>query len=412
MLPCLRKPVWLLQIVALATLLPVVYSHIIAGYYADWTSVTLPADKIPYSSMTHLFYAFGSIAANGTIGLENEKLLRTVIEHAHHHKVKVLLSLGGYSGSVDISAVMRDETLRNVLSNNIATYIRWLNLDGIDLDWEFPGMAGTKCNLFDPAQDSNNLLTFLASLHSNLAANFPRDPKLITMAVRGETFMKDEKPMTDIAPFARYLDFVNVMLYDIYGASWSPTAGPNAPLFSKDGTFSVQQAIDNWTQARFPASKLVMGLPMYGRSFTAVETPTRTNLYVKIRKTQDSGDRDDVLYTPPCPKEPTTYSGVWKWRNLRSQGVLTNATTAGAGWVRYFDDQSGTPWLYNAQNRTVISYDDPLTFQSKFRLAIANRLAGVMVWDLSQDNGELMGSLQPYRQTALVLGALMQGRET
>ena len=94
------------------------------------------------------------------------------------------------------------------------------------------------------------------------------------------------------------------------------------------------------------------------------------------------GDSDDAYWSDPyCAADIAGTSGVWKWRNLRSEGlIMDDMVTAGQGWKRYWDDYAKTPWLFNPQSNIYISYDDPQSLQIKIDHALCEDLAGVMVW--------------------------------
>lgn len=73
--------------------------------------------------------------------------------------------------------------------------------------------------------------------------------------------------------------------------------------------------------------------------------------------------------------------GIWKWSNLRKEGLLKDDTlTAGEGWQRYWDEVTQTPWLFNPATKHFISYDDPQSLKIKVEHALCEDLAGVMVW--------------------------------
>lgn len=103
------------------------------------------------------------------------------------------------------------------------------------------------------------------------------------------------------------------------------------------------------------------------------------------------GDQSDAYWQDPyCSSDPGGMSGQWQWKNLRSQGVLTTPTTAASPWVRYFDNTTVTPWLFNPTTKMYISYDDTVSLAAKVNLALCKGLAGAMVWDVANDNGELL----------------------
>ncbi|KAJ2909235.1 hypothetical protein GGI21_002088 [Coemansia aciculifera] len=214
------------------------------------------------------------------------------------------------------------------------------------------------------------------------------------MAVRVEPFDVNGTPSTDVSAFAKVVDFANIMQYDINGG-WNNVTGPNAPLNFETGKgtqLSFVSAIDAWTGAGWPANQLVAGVGFYGRATTASEDMTQdpTNQYQPQSQVVPLGDSDDAPWNDPCAGT-TTNSGVWKWTNLRSQGVLTDPSTAAAPWVRQWDSVSQTPWLFNPSTKQFISYDDPQSIKAKMDYASSKGLAGAMVWSMEMDyNGELL----------------------
>jgi hypothetical protein len=190
------------------------------------------------------------------------------------------------------------------------------------------------------------------------------------------------------------------MAYDIMG-SWSSTTGPNAPFnngpVGQADQYSFTQAINSWTSAKFPANKLVVGTAFYGRSVTTtvnMNAQSPISMYVnKTNVTPKGGpaDTNDVNFY--C-NEGAVYSGLWKWKELRAS-VLTSPTTPAAGWSRYWDDQTQTPWLYRQSDNTFISYDDIQSLTIKVNYAKTAGVRGVMLWDMSYDyNAELITVLQ------------------
>jgi chitinase len=125
---------------------------------------------------------------------------------------------------------------------------------------------------------------------------------------------------------------------------------------------------------------------------TALEDMTITGSQYQAQSNDvPAGDNTDAYWQDPyCSADPGGYSGQWQWKNLRSQGVLTTPTTAASPWVRYFDNTTVTPWLFNPSTKIYISYDDTVSLAAKVNYALCKGLAGAMVWDVSNDNGELL----------------------
>ncbi|KAJ1980232.1 hypothetical protein H4R34_002530 [Dimargaris verticillata] len=373
---------------------------VIVGYYPDWVTRFMQADQIPYDKLTHINYAFALLAEDASIKFETNWLLPNVVKKAHEKGVKLLISIGGWTGSRYFTPVLGNPGSRDRFIDNIIQFVNQYGIDGVDIDWEHPGRMGMECNIIDPQNDADNYLTFLKLLRQRMDKEYGTSGsqrKLLTMAVRVEPFDGPNGPLKDVSAFAQYVDFVNVMAYDIYG-SWSKTTGPNAPFYTVgDFPYSFTQSADAWLKAKFPRNKLVMGVPFYGRSSIATNPMRDNTMMVPKEKTVPQGDQDDARWAEPCPGSEMVFSTVWQWRNLRAQGALISPEQAGPGWTRHWDQKSQTPWLYRAADKTFVSYDDPKSLNIKVNHVKHNNLRGVMAWDLHQDNGELLDVIQRVR---------------
>ncbi|KAJ2817667.1 hypothetical protein IWW50_006093, partial [Coemansia erecta] len=275
-------------------------------------------------------------------------------------------------------------------------------LDGIDIDWEYPGRLGNDCNVFDTANDTPNFLQFLKDLREKFDSEFGERKKLITLAIRVEPFDINGEPSKDVSEFAKYVDFANLMQYDINGA-WNPETGPNAPFnfeAGKAAPMSFVSAIDAWTTAGWPASQLTAGIGFYGRSTTAKQDMTKDpqNQYQPQAPTVPLGDSEDAPWYDKCART-TSNSGTWQWKHLRSQGVLPDAhgSTAAEPWVRQWDPTTQTPWLFNTDKKLFLSYDDPESVRIKSNYAASKGLAGMMVWSVEMDyQGELVDAARSF----------------
>ncbi|KAJ9080179.1 hypothetical protein DSO57_1027880 [Entomophthora muscae] len=335
--------------------------RVVVGYYADWKARDLPPEKIPYAKLTHINYAFAIIKEDTMEPyFETDHLLPRVVKSAHENNVKVLLSVGGWTGSKHFSPIVADSSKRTTLVAKLVELTNKFELDGIDIDWEFPGRLGLSCNAYNSANDSDNFIVLLRELRMAMDEKFSGTKKLITLAVRVEPIDGPTGPIADASELAAAVDFINVMAYDINGP-WSSTTGPNAPLRHRTGKgfqLSFMSAVKSWLGAKFPNDKLVMGLAFYGRSFQ-VKQETRSedftkgeSFYMPFSKTVPQGDGDDAMWSDPCPGAPNTFSGVWQWKNLRQQGFLRTPTIAGPEWFRFYDEVTHTPWLYSSTKKS------------------------------------------------------------
>jgi GH18 family chitinase len=215
--------------------------------------------------------------------------------------------------------------------------------------------------------------------------------KLLTVAVNSTPFFKNSTPLIDVSAYAQIIDWIFVKAYDMYVDK--PMTGPNAPLKSsmQEGasTQSFDQAWITWTEAHMPANKIVMGLSFHGYISKPKEDAIQLKrLLVSSHMVRPQGDSEDdlsVVLSPPCPELKRGYSGLWKWRSLVSSGVLLDTKTPGGQWIKNWDQESQTPWLYNPITRYLISYDDPESIAIKVNYTRCKEARGVGIWDLSYD---------------------------
>ncbi|KAJ2084935.1 hypothetical protein GGI09_007046 [Coemansia sp. S100] len=384
--------------VALSLASSVFGGPVIMGYYPSWKRAQ--SATVDWSKYTHVNIAFSIPRQDGTFTFEDDWVLPQMISQVRAGGAKVLMSVGGWTGSNFFSTIVKDNNARSTLITSMVNYVKSNNLDGIDIDWEYPGRLGNNCNVFDEANDTPNFLKFLQDLRAAFDGAFGVKQRLITLAVRVQPFDINGVPSKDVAAFAKVVDFANLMQYDINGG-WNSKTGPNAPFNFQQGEglqVSFVSAINDWVGAGFPANQLTAGIGFYGRSTIALQDMTKdpTNQYQPQAAVVPLGDSEDAPWYDACAGS-TANSGVWQWKHLRDQGVLTSPNTAAAPWVRQWDSVSQTPWLFNPSTKQFISYDDPQSLQIKVNYAASRGLAGAMVWSANMDyNNELMNVLHSW----------------
>lgn len=361
-------------------------SPVTVGYYPTWKRQHMT--NVDFSMYTHINVGFAVPRQDGSLSFDGDSFLSQLVSDFHGKGAKALISVGGWTGSNLFSGIAKNSAATDTLIRSIIDYVKKYNLDGVDIDWEYPGRLGNTCNVFDAQKDSPNFLALLQKLRQQLDATFGARKKLITLAVRVEPFDGPSGPMTDVSAFAKVVDWISLMAYDINGA-WADTTGPNAPFKSEKGKgqqLSFVSAIDGWCKAKWPTSQMVAGFAFYGRSTQAMQDMTRDakNQYQPQSKVVPLGDKEDASWADPCSGSSSN-SGTWQWKHLRDQGLLNSPATAKSPWVRQWDPTSQTPWLFNSQTKTFISYDDPQSLEIKIKYAASKGLAGAMVWSMEMD---------------------------
>lgn len=338
---------------------------------------SLAADKL-----THVNYAFANIRDGRVVegfarDAENFKLLAEV-RRTHPH-LRVLVSVGGWTWSGGFSdAALTAESRRRFVASAV-DFVRRHDLDGFDVDWEYPGLRGNG-NVHRP-EDKENFTALMAELRAALDADGAargRRPLLTFAAGASSAFLEH----TEMAKVQASVDFVNLMTYDFRVASVEKVAGHHANLFDHpldDRHRSGDCTVREFLAAGVPARKLVLGVPFYGRGWTNVAPgPARTSDGTP-GATPDTG-----LYQPG-----TALTG----RSL-AYGRLATELVGREGFVRLWDARAQQPYLWHAATRTVICYDDPESLRVKARYVRERGLGGVMFWEYSNDpSGVLLEAL-------------------
>jgi chitinase len=283
----------------------------------------------------------------------------SLVSKAHASSVKVLVSIGGWTLSEYFSAIAGSETKRRRFAKSCNDLVRIYSIDGIDIDWEYPGYAGNKGT---PA-DKQNFTLLLQTIRDSLDFLEKKEGRhlLLTAAFGVAPSRMDYIEWSGVAPL---LDYVNLMTYDFYGSNFSMT-NHHAPLYSPEQGIDgfdlhsvVHYLMDNY---RVPAGKINIGVAFYGRS---LKTRNEPGLHVTSRKVPDSST------FPDGKGAPSFYS------------IIANQSLFNYHW----DHQAEAPYLKGKSSlHTFVSFDDENSIARKARYILGNHLAGAIVWDLTGD---------------------------
>ncbi len=224
----------------------------------------------------------------------------------------------------------------------------WIYITDPIGSWEYPGTQGIGCNAINP-KDTTNFLTFLKQLRAH-----PVGKKLILTAATSifPWVGPDGNRLADVSDFAKQLDWIAVMNYDIWG-SWSTAVGPNAPLNDTCASPENQQgsavsSVAQWTAAGMPANQIVLGVASYGHSFhvnnsVAIKDSGSLNSYPAFDADQQPiGDKwDDAAGTDECGNASGP-GGNFDFWGLVENGFLTSNGTVAPNIEYKFDSCSQT----------------------------------------------------------------------
>ena len=280
-------------------------------------------------------------------------------------RLTVLISVGGWLWSGGFSDAAFTPASRAVFIDSVEAFVTRYHLDGLDVDWEYPGMSGAG-NTFRPEdrQTYTLLLKELRRRFDTLAGTLHR-PLYLTIAAGGSSEFIEHTEMGEVA---KYVDTVNLMAYDYYEPESGARTGNHAPLFTDPAdpkAVSADQSVQEFERAGVAARKLVLGVPFYGHVWGQVPATNHG------------------LFQPgqPVPNAFASYAAI-------------ASTMLGHGYTRYWDAASSAPYLYNAEKQIFVSYEDAESLAAKCTYVKKQHLKGVMFWDYSGDpSGVLMDAI-------------------
>lgn len=313
----------------------------VVGYYPSWKRNIFPAEKVDFKNLTHIAHAFIWPNADGSLATYDNFLYPDLINKTHQAGRKIIVSIGGWGNCDNFSPMTANMTTRAKFVDNVKNFCRNNGYDGVDIDWEYPQSAVDLANL-------NRLIQELRAAFDTVDSTM-----ILAMAVptgdwSGKWF--------DFATLINSVNWIGGMTYDFHG-TWTDHAGHSAPLYAppNEPEGSVDLGIQYLLSRGIPADKIFLGLPFYGKEFTAKE------LY------GSSTGCNDLGYNEIIPR-------------------------LAAGWTYHWDNLSKVPYLTNSNHTKLISFDDTVSVRIKCEYLKQKKLGGVIIWELSHDD---MGTSQP-----------------
>jgi chitinase len=340
----------------------------VIGYAMDRAD---PA-HIDAAKLTHLIYAFALVNAAGEAYLPSpqapQRLAAFIALKERAPELRVLLSIGGWGADYFSDAALT-ETSRNKFARSAISLMERHHLDGLDLDWEYPGQPGPGIRF--RAEDKGNFTLLLKTVREQLdvasaaAGRGGADRYTLSIATSDRRYFEH----TEMPLLHRYVDWMNVMTYDRFGA-FSRTTGHHAGLLASQlappGTPNTESAVEEHREAGIPPRKIVVGAAFYGRGFEGVK-PEHNGLFQPYER---------------------LLQGDLSYARLAKEFIGQN------GFERHWDADAKAAYLWNPTTRTFISYEDPESLTAKAQFVKERGLGGVMYWEQSEDpDGVLLNAL-------------------
>jgi Chitinase len=377
----------------------------IVTYYTSWSVYErnfMPED-IDVAQLTHINYAFSDLCWNGfasssrpcqnpdiplqsdyvfdgemVIGdseVDVDNMARLNARKVDNPNLKLIVSVGGWSWSDHFSRMAMEEQTRRAFANSVVDFLREYDLDGIDIDWEYPVADGEESNSRSP-HDRENFTLLMKVVREALDAAGSVDGKyyLLTIASsQSDAFVVN----ADLIRSTAYLDFINIMTYD-YAGDWEQLAHHNAPLYYDENhpkvsgpRLNVAGGVAGHLNGGVPSYKLVLGVPFYGPGWLNCPPPGQFQACA-------GGS------VPPGETFGTYEPFTFDYTDLEENYIDKN------GYVKHWNDAAKVPYLYNEEKQRFISYDDAESLLHKTEFAKSLELAGVMSWDISGDRNRTL----------------------
>ena len=319
--------------------------------------------RIGAEKLTHINYAFGLVNETGEVVIDERNAPAHFSQlqalKARNPRLKIILSIGGWGADNFTEAAFSGTMQRKFAASAIAVMRRYA-LDGLDLDWEYPGQPGPGIKFRE--EDKTNFTELLKTLRQQLDAlsdarkRSGRDRYTLSIATAGGVYFQH----TEMERLHLYVDWINIMAYDFAGG-WSKATAHNAGLYGLAPYPSAETLVKQHLAAGIPSRKLILGVPFYGRAWCGVDP-------------KNSGLR----------QPPEGFVGSLPYSTLVRDYIGQK------GFTRQWDSEAHAPFLWNPSSGIFITYEDPDSLRDKARFVKQHHLGGVMYWEHSEDPDEVL----------------------
>ena len=317
--------------------------QVIAYYAGDEKSI----DEFNLDGVDQIIYSFLHLKGN-KLAIDNQvdslTLLNVVNQKKKYPKLKVLVSLGGWGGCKTCSDAFSTEEGRVEFAISTANIIELFNADGIDLDWEYPGISGFPGHDYKP-EDKENFTDLVVQLRK-----YMKKGDVLSFAAGASTrFFENSVEWDKVMPL---VDNVNLMTYDFYGSGSSKTGHHTALSSNEFQDRSAESSIEALINLGVNPKQIFIGGAFYIKTFKNVE-----NINNGLNQNAE-------------------------WNRSYSQ---INFEDVRSNFSFYWDSLANAPYAYDSINKIFATFDDHKSIKLKSQYALDNNLGGIMFWQLMND---------------------------
>jgi chitinase len=320
--------------------------YVIAYYTGSGEAVK----QHPVEKLTHIIYSFLKLQ-NDTLTFRNEEqkehLKKLVALKMDHPDLKIMVSIGGWGGCYPCSGLFASDAHRKTFAKTAVALFDEYNIDGLDLDWEYPAIEGYPGHPYIP-EDRNNFTELIKTLRDEMGNKY-----LLSFAAGGfDRFLENSVDWQAVIPL---VDFVNLMTYDLV-SGYSTVTGHHTPLMNNTYQHTTTDHCVTWlVKNQVPSEKLIIGAAFYARVWENVP------------------DIQHGIYQSGKFKQGVPYRNFDTYFNPDS------------GWVYYRDEEAGAAYRYSSHLNRFATFDDNYSILLKTEYVKKKNLRGIMFWELSQD---------------------------
>jgi chitinase len=340
--------------------------YIVNGYVGGYRGL-VNTEEIDALKLTHINYAFVNVKDSmafltnlktDSINFRKLKELKKI-----NPELKIIPSVGGWSWSENFSDAVLTPSSRKKFAKSNVDIVRQYDLDGVDIDWEYPAMRGEEGNIYRP-EDKQNFTMMFEEIRAELDKLSAQTGKkyLLTAAVGGsKSFVNN----TEMDKVAKILDYILIMTYDYGGRSVSHHTNLY-PSKKQEGGSSAHQSVVDFMAAGVPANKIGLGAAFYSRSREAASA------------------ENNGLLQPSVSGSKAVAGQGGGYTKLKDEFVNQK------GYKRYWDKAAQAPYLFNPDNKVFLTYDDEKSIQKKAKYIKKKKLAGIFFWEYFNDPKEYL----------------------
>ncbi|KAL7715017.1 Chitotriosidase-1 [Entamoeba marina] len=345
----------------------------IVSYYTNWSqyrsnsidgwACKFTPDLIDPTVLDVINYAFVVFDDTYTVKEyewnDDQMIPQVVSKKQVNPDLKILCAIGGWNFNLYestkylFSEMSEFKAGRTTFIKSAISFAKKYNLDGIDIDWEYPGNEDQGGREVDTVSFTSLLKEFREAIDEDASAG----NKKLLLTIAAPAGPKNIEKI-EISEIHKYLDWINVMTYDLHGA-WDSVTGSHTALFADDG-LSVDDAITIYLNAGVPASKLFLGMGHYGRGWT-----------LKSSSDHEMGSPAiGASSAGTCTREDG-YMAKYELDAFLPESNIV------------YDEKTMT--MYGWNDDQFFSFDDSTTFALKAEYLCAKNLGGAMIWAIDLD---------------------------